>query len=62
MGGISATQAILTRRPEVVVVLISVDEPSLHPGASALGNAVAYARKQDLRPRRLRQLWEKHRS
>ncbi len=60
MGGIAATQAILTRRPEVVVVLISVDDPALHPDASALGDGVVCARKQDLRPEQLRQLWEAH--
>jgi len=61
MGGIAATQAILNRRPEVVVVLISVDDPALHPEAGALGDGVVCARKQDLRPQQLKQLWEAHR-
>jgi DNA-binding NarL/FixJ family response regulator len=60
MGGIAATQAILNRRPEVMVVLISVDDPAQHPDASGLGDGVACARKQDLRPEQLRQLWEAH--
>jgi CheY-like chemotaxis protein len=58
MGGIAATRAILSRRPEVVVVLISVDDPALYPGASALGDGVLCVRKQDLRPQQLRQLWD----
>jgi DNA-binding NarL/FixJ family response regulator len=62
MGGIAATRAILNRRPKVMVVLISVDDPALHPGAGALGDAVVCARKQDLRPGQLRQLWEMHHS
>ena len=62
MGGIVATRTIVNRHPELVVVLISVDEPALHPGATALGRAVALARKQDLRPGGLRQLWETHRN
>jgi CheY-like chemotaxis protein len=62
MGGIAAAQAIISRCPEVVVLLISVDDPALHPGALALDGAVACARKQDLRPRQLRQLWETARS
>ncbi len=62
MGGIAAAQAILSSCPGVVVVLISVDDPTIHPGAAALGPAVACARKQDLRPRRIQQLWETHRS
>jgi len=61
MGGIAATQAILSRRPDVVVVLISVDDPALYPEASALGEGAVCARKQDLRPQQLRQLWEAHR-
>jgi CheY-like chemotaxis protein len=62
MGGIAAAQAIVSRRPEVLVVLISADDPTLHPGTSALGGSVVCARKQDLRPRQLRQLWEAHRN
>src|ERR1700722_1993338 len=60
MGGIAATQEILSRRPEVVVVLISVDDPALHPDASGLGDGGVCARKQDLRPEQLRQLWDAH--
>jgi two-component system, NarL family, nitrate/nitrite response regulator NarL len=60
MGGIAATQAILSRRPEVMVVLISVDDPAQYLEAGALGNGVVCARKQDLRPQQLTQLWEAH--
>jgi DNA-binding NarL/FixJ family response regulator len=62
IGGIAASRMILNQHPELVVVLISVDDPALYPGAAALGSAVACARKQDLRPDRLRELWEKLRS
>ena len=58
MGGIAATQEILSRRPEMVVVLISVDDPVLHPDFGVLHD-VAYARKQDLAPRGLGELWER---
>src|SRR5947209_4939813 len=58
MGGIAASRLILDRRPGLLVMLISVDDPSLHRGAESLGDAVAYARKQDLSPHRLKQLWE----
>jgi len=58
MGGIAATRAILNRYPDIVVVLISVDDPSLHPGAGDLEGAVTCARKQDLRPNQLSQVWE----
>jgi DNA-binding NarL/FixJ family response regulator len=61
MGGIAAARAILSRCPQMMVVLISVDDPALHAGASALGAAVACVRKQDLRPAQLQELWETHR-
>jgi DNA-binding NarL/FixJ family response regulator len=58
MGGIAAAREILSHRPAPVVVLISVDEPWLHPEAQQLGERVEFVRKQDLRCARLRQLWE----
>jgi len=58
MGGIAAARAILNMHPETMVVLISVDDPSLHPGTDSLGEAVACVRKQDLKPSRLRELWQ----
>lgn len=61
MGGIAAARMILHCHPEVVVVLISVDDPALYPGATELGKAVALARKQDLRPAGLTRFWELHR-
>ena len=60
IGGISATHAILSRHPDVMVVLISVDDPALHPAVRALGGAVPCARKQDLRPSEVRRLWGMH--
>jgi DNA-binding NarL/FixJ family response regulator len=60
MGGIAAAREVLRRYPKVVVVLISVDDPALCPGASELGNTVVCARKQDLRPNQLKQVWEIH--
>jgi DNA-binding NarL/FixJ family response regulator len=58
IGGVAATRAILNRRPDVTVVLVSIDNPALSDGASTLSEAVACARKQDLRPAQLRHLWE----
>jgi chemotaxis response regulator CheB len=61
IGGIAATRTIIRRHPALLVVLISVDDPAIHPDARALGKAVLSVRKQDLRPDGLRQLWEMHR-
>jgi two-component system, NarL family, invasion response regulator UvrY len=60
IGGIAAARQIVSRHPEVAVVLISADDPSDRPEVAALGKAVAFARKQDLRPKKLRELWEMH--
>jgi DNA-binding NarL/FixJ family response regulator len=60
IGGVAATHVILTRHPGVIVVLISVDDPAVHPAVRALGGGVPCARKQDLRPSEVRRLWEMH--
>jgi DNA-binding NarL/FixJ family response regulator len=60
IGGIAAARQIVDRHPDVVIVLISADDASFHPEVIALGSAVACARKQDLRPQTLRELWEMH--
>ena len=62
MGGVAATKTIVSRRPDVRVVLISVNDPSLSFGASTLDSAVACARKQDLRPTLLRHLCQSGRA
>jgi DNA-binding NarL/FixJ family response regulator len=60
MDGIEAAGAIVNRHPGIMVVLISVNDPWLFPGAASLGDAVCCICKQDLGPRRLRQLWDTH--
>jgi CheY-like chemotaxis protein len=60
MGGIAAARVIVTRYPGVAVMLISVDDPApyLEPDHRDLRDAVACARKQDLRPSLLEETWE----
>ena len=62
IGGIAAARQIVNRHHEVAVVLISVDDRSLDPEVVALGNSIAFERKQDLRPQKLRELWKNHHS
>jgi chemotaxis response regulator CheB len=62
MGGVAATQAILKRYPNITVVLISIDDPALNDGASALSDEVSYVRKQDLLPAQLSHLWGSRRN
>ena len=58
MGGIAAAWKIFGRESSPAVVLISVNDPALYPGAESLCGRVAFVRKQDLRPARLAELWE----
>jgi CheY-like chemotaxis protein len=60
MGGLAAMRAILSRHPKLMVVLISANEPALDRAESVLPHTAAFVRKQDLRPRQLRLLWEQY--
>jgi DNA-binding NarL/FixJ family response regulator len=60
MGGIETARQLALSHSDLVVILISVEEPELLPLAIRSCGASAFARKQDLRPRVLRQLWEEH--
>ena len=60
MDGIETTCRISERHPDVLVVLISVEEsPATRLDIEASG-AAALVRKQELGPAMLRQLWEAH--
>jgi two-component system invasion response regulator UvrY len=57
MDGIETARRICESHPDVVVVLISVEEsPAIRPAIEASG-AAALVRKQELRPAMLRRLW-----
>ena len=58
MGGIAAAREIQRTSPGVAVMLISVEDPLVYPGANALDDPVLCARKQDLGPKQLRRAWE----
>lgn len=60
IGGIQAAHTLARRHPEIAVVLVSVHGPEELP-AELVGEAAPFARKKDLRPRVLRELWEQHR-
>jgi DNA-binding NarL/FixJ family response regulator len=57
MGGIEATRLIAARHPEVVLLLVSVEEPDAQLMRSC--GAATFARKQALSTR-LRDVWRKH--
>ncbi len=63
IGGLEAARKIRAQHPETVVVLISAEDGDLCIPESARSEApLEFVRKQDLRPRSLTDLWERHRS
>jgi two-component system, NarL family, invasion response regulator UvrY len=62
MGGVGATRKLLDAQPDTVVLLVSAQEADCClPGTAASSGAAAFVRKEDLRPRHLAELWERHR-
>ncbi len=58
MDGFETAQRIRERHPEVVVVLISVEDSRAFAPTVEASGAATLVRKQDLRPSVLRGLWE----
>jgi two-component system invasion response regulator UvrY len=59
MGGIEATRALTASHPELVVVLVSAEDPDVSLIRSC--GAAAFVRKRDLSPNLLREMWRNHR-
>jgi CheY-like chemotaxis protein len=62
MDGIEVARQLVACHPEVVVVLISLEESVDLPSAGQLGRLVPFVRKQDFGPKLLRRLWSEHRN
>jgi DNA-binding NarL/FixJ family response regulator len=60
MDGIETARRIRAAHPEVVVVLISIEDPSNIPSDARSSGAAALVRKQDFKPSLLRELWLSH--
>ena len=60
MSGIEVARRLVVTHPEVVVVLISIEERIDVPSAAQL-DTVPLVRKQDFGPRLLRRLWAERR-
>ena len=60
MSGIEVARRLVATHPEMLVVLISIEEPIDVPSAAQL-DAVPLVRKQDFGPRLLRRLWAERR-
>jgi DNA-binding NarL/FixJ family response regulator len=60
MDGIETAGHLTASHPEVVVVLISIDEPQYMPDEVASSGAAELVRKQDFGPALLRRVWHSH--
>jgi two-component system invasion response regulator UvrY len=60
MSGIEVAARLLEEHPEMLVALISIEEPIDLPAAAQLGEQVPLLRKQDFGPRALKKLWADH--
>jgi len=60
MDGIETAGRLTAAHPEVVVVLISIDEPQYMPDEVASSGAAELVRKQDFGPALLRRVWQAH--
>ena len=58
MDGIETARRIKEACPDVVVFLISIEDPSNIPAEAQNAGAATLIRKRDFRPRLLRQLWD----
>jgi two-component system invasion response regulator UvrY len=60
MDGIETAERIRAVHPQVVIVLISIEDPADVPAEARTCGAVALVRKQDFKPRLLQHLWMAH--
>ena len=60
IGGIATAARLHDEQPQVVVVLISVDEAPQLPRSLASCGAAEIVRKQDFGPSLLRRVWSRH--
>jgi len=60
IGGIATAARLHDEQPQVVVVLISVDEAPQLPRSLASCGAAEIVRKQDFGPSLLRRVWRRH--
>ena len=60
IGGIETARRISAAHPEIVVVLISMEDPVDLPSAAMSSGAAALVRKQDFGAVLLQELWSAH--
>jgi DNA-binding NarL/FixJ family response regulator len=62
MDGVEVARRVSASHPATLVVLVSAADPRKLPASAGLAGTVPVERKQDLCPRRLRELWADRRT
>jgi two-component system, NarL family, invasion response regulator UvrY len=60
MNGVQCAQRMKAAQPDLVVVLISIDDSPTIAAGTAESGAAEFVRKQDFGPSLLRELWMRH--
>jgi DNA-binding NarL/FixJ family response regulator len=60
MDGVQCAQRMKATHPDLVVVLISIEDSSALPATAGECGAAEFVRKQDFGPALLRALWRRH--
>jgi DNA-binding NarL/FixJ family response regulator len=60
LDGIETAARLRKAHPEVVIVLISIEEAPYLPGGLSSSGAAELLRKQDFGPSALREVWKRH--
>jgi len=60
MDGVQCAQRMKAAQPDLIVVLISIEDRSNIPASAGQCGAAEFVRKQDFGPSLLRALWNRH--
>jgi two-component system, NarL family, invasion response regulator UvrY len=60
MDGVQCAKRMKAAKPDLVVVLISIEDSTSLPASAAESGAAEFVRKQDFGPALLRSLWHRH--
>ena len=60
LDGIEVARRLGETHPDILIVLISIEEPIDLPAAAQIARSVPLVRKQDFGPRLLKEIWREH--
>ncbi len=62
LDGVEVAQRLQARHPDLLLVLISIEDAIDIPSAARVADTVPLMRKQDFAPRMLKRIWSEHRT